>query len=142
MSSDPIAVVLDFEGHINARNAAAIAACLTPDAELVDSLGSRIEGRERLRSAWEGYFRMVPDYRIAHDEIFCQGDTVVLCGSAQGTLAKDGTLPRENYWTTPAAWRVVVSQGKVRSWQVFADNEPIRAMLRRAAETKLQTESQ
>jgi ketosteroid isomerase-like protein len=132
MSMDPMDVVLDFERQINSRSPAAIVGALTPDSEFVDSLGSRIQGLEKLRSAWEGYFKMVPDYRISHDEIFKNGDTVVLFGSAQGTLSTNGQLAKENSWTTPAAWRVVVKDGKVRLWQVFADNEPIRAILRKA----------
>ena len=39
-------------------------------------------------------------------------------GSAQGTFSKDGSLPKENFWKTPALW------------QVYADNEPIRAIMR------------
>jgi ketosteroid isomerase-like protein len=134
MDSDPIDVVLDFERRINSRSPGAIVRSLTPDSEFVDSLGSRIEGLEKLRSAWEGYFKMVPDYTISHDEIFRQGNTVVMLGCAQGTFSSDGEMRKENYWTTPAAWRVVVKEGKIALWQVFADNEPIRAILRKTTQ--------
>jgi hypothetical protein len=44
---------------------------------------------------------MVPDYSISHSEIFANGDTVAVFGSAQGTLSQDGRLSKENFWKTP-----------------------------------------
>jgi hypothetical protein len=55
-------------------------------------------------------------------------------GSAQGTLSNPksaGQLNKEDRWATPAAWRAVVKDGKIALWQVFADNEPIRAIMRK-----------
>jgi hypothetical protein len=131
MSSDPVDVVLEFERRINSRNAGAIVDLLSPDSLFVDSMGAHVQGLEKLRAAWEGYFRMVPDYRISHDEIFKHGATVAMFGSAQGTFSEDGLIRRENFWTTPAAWRALVRAGKIAAWQVFTDNEPIRAIMRK-----------
>ncbi len=162
--SNPIEVVLKFEQAINSRNAEAVCAMLTPDSVFIDSLGNRITDQGKMRPAWEGYFKMVPDYSISHSEIFANGDTVALFGSAQGTFSKDGKLNKgeadlraepvdgsarssgilhhssaggseatrnENSWTMPAAWRAVVKDGKIALWQIFADNEPIRAIMRK-----------
>jgi ketosteroid isomerase-like protein len=41
---------------INARNAEAICALMAADGEFIDSLGNRIQGAEKLRFAWTGYF--------------------------------------------------------------------------------------
>jgi ketosteroid isomerase-like protein len=132
MSSDnPIQVVLKFEEPINGRNAEAIAAFMTADGAFLDSLGNRSQGAEKLRAAWTGYFKIVPDYSISHSEIFADGSTVAVFGSAQGTFSKDGQLDKENFWKTPAAWRAVVKNGKIAVWQVYADNEPIRAIMRK-----------
>ena len=133
MSSNPVAVVLDFERRINSRNPAAVAALLTPDSVFVDSLGSRMQGVEKLRTAWEGFFKMVPDYAISHEEIFGQGDKVAVFGYARGTFSQDGRIRQENSWTTTAAWLAVVKEGKIASWQVFADNEPIRVIMRKTS---------
>ena len=130
-TDNPIQVVLKFEELINSRNPEAISAFMTADAEFIDSLGNRIQGTEKLRSAWAGYFKMVPDYSISHAEIFADGDTVAMFGSAQGTFSKDGQLGKENFWKTPAAWRAVAKEGKIAVWQVYADNEPIRAIMRK-----------
>ena len=132
MSPNPVDVVLRFEQSINSRDPAAIADLLTPDSVFVDSLGARVEGAEKLRAAWEGYFRMVPDYAISHEEIFSDGDTVAVFGSARGTFSQDGQMREEDFWSTPAAWRAKVKDGKIAFWQIFADNEPIRAIMRRA----------
>src|SRR5882724_2136812 len=132
MSSDnPIQVVLKFEALINEHNADAIVALMTGDAEFIDSLGNSLQGAEKLRSAWAGYFKMVPDYSISHSEIFADGNTVAVFGSAQGTFTKDGQLTKENIWKTPAAWRAVVKDSKIAVWHVYADNEPIRAIMRK-----------
>ena len=128
---NPIAVVLNFEQLINARNPDAIARFLTDDSAFIDSLGNKMEGSVKLRGAWAGYFKMVPDYSISHSEIFANGNTVAVFGSAQGTFARNGQSSKEDFWTTPASWRAVVRDGKVALWQVFADNEPIRAIMRK-----------
>lgn len=128
---NPIQAVLEFEKLINARNPEAICALMTADGEFIDSLGNRIQGPEKLRAAWAGYFKMVPDYSISHSEIFAEGNTVAVFGSAQGTFPKDGQLRKKDVWKTPAAWRAVVKEGKIAVWQVYADNEPIRAIMRK-----------
>lgn len=104
---------------------------MTADGEFIDSLGNRIQGTEKLRSAWTGYFKMVPDYSVSHADIFANGNTVAVFGFAQGTFLKNGQLAKENFWKTPAAWLAVVKNGKVAIWQVYADNEPIRAIMRK-----------
>ena len=129
--ANPVEVVLRFEQLINSRNTDTVVGLLTEDSAFVDSLGNRMAGVANLRQAWTGYFKMVPDYSISHDEIFANGETVVMFGSAQGTFSKDGKLKKEDFWKTPAAWRAVTRDGKIALWQVFADNEPIRAIMRR-----------
>lgn len=131
MHADPVDVVLQFEQQINSRNPAAITGLLTADSVFVDSLGARVQGLEKLRAAWEGYFKMVPDYTISHEEIFNHGDAVAVFGSAWGTFSPDGRIRTENFWKTTAAWRALVKDGKIALWQIFADNEPIRAIMRR-----------
>ena len=132
MSSEKaIATVLKFEQLINSRNADAVCSLMTQDSVFIDSLGNRVEGHQRLLAAWQGYFKMVPDYSISHEEIFATGNTVAMFGTAQGTFSKGGELNKENFWKTSAAWRAVVNDDKIAVWQVFADNEPIRAIMRK-----------
>jgi hypothetical protein len=72
---------------------------------------------------------MVPGYTIAVAETYCDGPVVVMLGEARGTFASDGQMRRENRWTTPAAFRAFVDQGKVAEWRVYADNEPMRKLM-------------
>lgn len=127
---DPVTVALQFIDSINSRSADTLCSLLTHDSVFIDSLGNRLQGDAKLRAAWEGYFKMVPDYSVSHSEILSNRDIVAIFGSAQGTYSKDGTLRKENFWKTPAAWRAVVRDNKIALWQVFADNEPIRALMR------------
>jgi|SRR5215472_15064649 len=129
MSENAIATVLKFEQLINSRNPEAVCSLLTEDSVFIDSLGNQLQGLERLCAAWQGYFRMVPDYTVSHEEIFASGETVAMFGMAQGTFTKDGAIKKENFWQTHVAWRAVVGSGKIAVWQVFADNEPIRAIM-------------
>jgi ketosteroid isomerase-like protein len=132
-SASPIEVVLKFEQMINSRNPDAVCTLLTEDLVFI---GFPRKPRSRLgesAQAWAGYFKMVQDYSISHSEIFANGVTVAVFGSAQGTFSnsKDGQMKKEDFWKTPSAWRAVIKDGKIAVWQVFADNEPIRAVMRR-----------
>ena len=74
---------------------------------------------------------MVPDYYVKVSESFDSGDVVVMLGIAGGTFTKDATLKRDNRWEVPAVWRAVVEGDKIKQWQVYADNEPIRKIMRK-----------
>jgi ketosteroid isomerase-like protein len=119
-----------FVEAVNAHDPAAIVALTTADHRFIDSLGNTIAAA-KLAEAWQSYFRMVPDYRIAVTRWIADGDTVVALGTASGTFTSDGTIRPENAWSTPAAWRALIRDGKVAEWQVYADNEPIREIMRR-----------
>ena len=124
-------VAMQFVDAINAHDVEAIVTMITDDHRFVDTAGQVFEGREGMREAWSGYFKMVPDYTIEVAETLVADDTVVLLGSARGIYSVDSALRPENRWTTPAAWRAVVTDEKIAYWQVYADNEPLRNIIRR-----------
>ncbi len=126
MSQSPESVVLAFVNAINRQDVDALMEMMTPEHRFVDSLGSMVEGREKMRAGWRAYLDMVPDYKIAVEENYRDGSVVVMLGEARGTFAPDGKMRAENRWRTPAAFRALVEKGKVAEWRVFADNEPIR----------------
>ena len=123
-------VARSFVEAINAHDPAAIVALTTADHRFIDSLGQTVAA-EQLLAAWQGYFRMVPDYRITVTRWMTDDDNVIAIGTASGTFTTDGTIRAENAWSTPAAWRAVIRDGKVAEWQVYADNEPIRKIMNR-----------
>src|SRR5689334_20452434 len=131
MSTEAVQVVLNFEKQINDHDVNGVVASFASDGSFVDSLGNTI-GMDKMKAAWTGYFRMVPDYRISHEEILSNGEIVALFGKAEGTYTADGKLNKENFWTAPASWMARVENGKIKEWRVYCDNEPIRAIMRRA----------
>jgi len=127
-----IDVTLEFVERINRRDVDLLCELMTADHRFVDSDGTvSASGREALREAWRGYYAMVPDYRIDIEETIGAGDVVVLLGIASGTYTADGELESANRWQTPAAWKAVVRDNRVAEWRVWADLEPIRAVMRR-----------
>lgn len=129
MTSSHEAAAHAFAEAISRQDVAALAELMTEQHRFIDSLGNVVEGREKMRAGWAGYFRMVPDYTVTIEETYSVRSVVVMVGSAQGTYAPDGKLLPENRWRTPAAFRAVTEDGKVAEWRVFADNEPIRKLM-------------
>ena len=132
MSDASIRAALEFVRAISAQNVDAVAALMTPGHRFIDSLGNPVIGRDAMRTGWAGYFGMVPDYSIAIDETYANGSVVLLLGTAQGTYrSKDGLRPG-NRWHTPIAIRAQIEEGQIAEWRVYADNEPIRVLMRKS----------
>ena len=130
MEMMPLPVVQAFVGGINAHDIAGLAALMTEDHCFVDSLGNVVNGRDAMKGGWTAYFRMVPDYRLTAQEWFTDGPVVVMLGTASGTYSPDGSLDPKRAWTTPVACRAVVQGDLVAEWRGYADNEPIRQLMR------------
>ncbi len=125
-------IALEFVDRINRRDVDLLCELMTDDHRFIDSDGTLIlSHRESMRGGWRGYYEMVPDYRIDIEETIDSGNVVVLLGIASGTFAVDGELVPENRWKTPAAWKAVVRDDRVAEWRIWADPEPIRAVMRR-----------
>jgi uncharacterized protein (TIGR02246 family) len=122
-------VARSFVRAINRQDADALAALMAEEHRFLDSLGAVVTGREAMRAGWRGYFSLVPDYTISIEETLSDGPVVMMVGVAQGTYAADGQLKAENRWSTPAAFRAFIENGKVAEWRVYADNEPIRRLM-------------
>jgi hypothetical protein len=126
----PLDVTQAFVQRINSQDAVGLAALMTEDHRFTDSLGNAVVGREAMRAGWVGYFGMVRDYRLTGDTWLCEGSLVVMLGTASGTYSPDGSLRPERCWTTPACIRALIRGNLVAEWQVYADNEPIRQLMR------------
>ena len=125
----PVDLVLEFMQRINQRDAAKLAALMTDDHVFLDALGNAVHGRENMRAAWLGYYKMCPDYWVSHETVFTNGLQVAVFGEAGGTIARDGKLRPENQWRIPAAWLAVVENNLVKEWRVYADNKPVYDIL-------------
>ena len=129
-----VEVAEKFVERINKGDVGGILDLMTENHLFVDSLGNEVRGRDSMKKGWEGYFAMVPDYRIAVEDTLISGDVIVLLGSASGTYAVEGELLPENRWETPAAWKALVRGEEIAEWRVYADNEPLRE-IRRASQS-------
>jgi ketosteroid isomerase-like protein len=133
MTESSIVVAQQFVRDLNRQDVDAMAALMTLEHRFIDSLGNVVNGRAVMRVGWSGYFRMVPDYTIAVEEVYADGPVVILIGTAQGTYAAGGALKPENRWSTPVALRAFVEEGKIAEWRVYADNDPIRKLMAKPA---------
>lgn len=122
-----------FVRALNRQDVEGMLALMSPGHRLVDSMGTIVEGLEKMRTGWAAYFKMVPDYTLAIEEIYVTGPVVILLGMAQGTYTRDGKLTPENRWQTPIALRAFVEDGLIAEWKVYADNEPMRRLMAKSA---------
>ena len=125
----PEAVARAFVKAINSRDVDELAELMTNEHRFIDSLGTVVEGRKKMREGWAAYYRMVPDYSVTVEETFSNGPIVVMLGAAQGTYAREGQLRPDDFWQSPAAWRARIEGGKIAEWRVYCDNEPIRRLM-------------
>lgn len=129
----PITVVQTFIDRINSQDADGLAALITGDHRFVDSLGQTVTGRESMRGGWRAYFGMVPDYTLVAESWLCEGQVVVMFGTAGGSYSPDGVRGEARRWSCPGAFRALVRGEQVEEWRVYADNEPIRQLMRKLA---------
>jgi len=127
----PTETALAFIACINAHDVDGLVALMSEDHEFVDSLGNSFQGREGMRPAWQGYFAWFPDYQITIVDLLEQDHLVLITGQASGTFAENGKLLPENFWEVPAAWKAIVENGQLTHWQVYADNHPVREIMRK-----------
>lgn len=113
-----------FIDRINLHDIDGIMDMLTEDHLFIDSWGTRFEGKKTMKEGWQTYFSWFPDYKIEIEDILESGENVFIYGSASATYhGKTGNSPQDRYWSLSAAWRAIVSEGKIRKWQVYADTK-------------------
>jgi ketosteroid isomerase-like protein len=119
-----------FVDRINAHDVDGLVTLMSDDHVFIDSLGGKFSGPE-IETGWRQYFADVPDYWIRIDRVVADESALILFGTAGGTYVADGGIVKpENRWETPAVWRAVIQDGRVSEWRIFADNEPIRVIMR------------
>lgn len=127
----PLEVADAFVAAINSGDASRLAVLMTPEHMFVDGDGSEYVRRDPMKSGWQGYFDMVPDFQIEVSDRFEEKNTVILLGRASGTFVQNGELKPVNHWSVPAAWRVVVDSDLVAVWQLYANQHVMIEILER-----------
>ena len=114
-----------FIDRINAHDVEGLGELMSGDHRFIDAHGNEVIGKEKMIAGWRGYFEWFPDYSIEVNEIFEQGETFAMFGSASGSFKGKS----DTSWRLPAAWKTVVKDGRVILWQVFADTKiPFESM--------------
>ncbi len=124
-------VVSDFVDAINEADPEKIVSLLTEDHIFIDSQDNKVTGKDNLRLAWTGYFGLIKDYRIEINETIENKSVVYMTGYACGDCKKPENEGPFVHWKIPAAWKAVISDNKIKSWQVYADNSVVIEILNR-----------
>lgn len=122
-------IIRMFVDAINEHDLSKMERLITFDHCFIDSLDRRNEGTDSVLKIWRDYFDMTPDYHIDVENILQDGAIHAVFGQAHGTYKKAQDSNIDGYWEIPAAWRVIVEDGKIQQLQVYADNEPVRQLL-------------
>jgi ketosteroid isomerase-like protein len=121
MNSNEIPVVEAFVAAINHHDVPNLSKLMTEDHTFVDSAGGTHSGRENMTAGWKQYFQMFPDYEIHVEKMLAENGLVAVFGSASGTYNGKRGLVAANRIAMSAAWKVLVENGKIKLWQVYAD---------------------
>jgi len=114
-------MVRQFVAAINAGDVAGIAACMTEGHRFIDATGDVHSGRETMRSGWEQYLALFPDYRIEIEEVIASETTVAAFGWATGSFHGG----KDPVWRIPAAFKATIHCGLIDEWRVYSDIEPM-----------------
>lgn len=91
----PAEVAAAFVARINEHDLFGLNELMTDDHVFIDALDNRVAGRASMRSAWELYFALVPDYWIKVDRTLQDDRVVALFGAAGGTYAGGNSVGRK-----------------------------------------------
>jgi len=115
-------IVTNFINAINSKDIEALVSLMSEDHTFIDAYGSSVEGKEKMRNGWIGYFEWFPDYLIEAEQIIEDGSTIVVFGFASGTYK--GMVDRPDaHWRIPVSLRAVVENKTIKKWQVYADTK-------------------
>ncbi len=125
----PGEVAAAFVARINQHDVVGLSELMTDDHVFVDALDNRVAGRDAMRSAWEQYFTLVPDYWIKIERALQDDRVVALFGTAGGTYAGGSSGGQKSGWEVPAAWLAETRDDRLAIWRIYADNLPIRRLM-------------
>ncbi len=126
---DVLKTVLSFVEKINDHDVDEMATLMSEDHTFIDSSGLVINGKKEMTKAWEGYFKWFPDYEITVVNTLLTNDSVGMFGIANGTFDSEDPT-EEDKFEIPAAWRAKVKDNLITEWQVVADNESVRDIIK------------
>jgi ketosteroid isomerase-like protein len=114
-------IVLAFIKAINDHDVNKILDLMPEDHVFIDGRGGKQIGKTIMKEGWQNYYQMFPDYSVEITDIIEENSVIGLFGSVSATykIIKDTT--NSNFWKTPAAWKAIVENKKIKHWQVYCD---------------------
>lgn len=116
------AVILEYIKAINEADIDKLYSFMAPNYIFIDAHDNRMVGKEVMKQSWIEYFNMFPDYFIEVEEILDGDSSSAVFGYASGIYKNLKDKNNSNYYRVPAAWKVIVEDGLIKHWQVYADN--------------------
>lgn len=112
-------IIKQFVKAINQQNLPKIIQMITEDFQFIDTYGN-CKNKEAMKTGWQGYFDWFPDYLIEMEEWIGNDEFTMIIGKASGSYFGKS----DKHWEFPAAWKVVVGQGRqIAIWQVFCNSK-------------------
>ncbi len=121
--------VLKFIEAINNANIDDLEYLMSNDHIFIDSGDNKFDGKENMKQAWITYFNMFPDYKIEIFDITENDSIVGVFGYASGTYKGIKNKGNSNYYRTPASWKAVVKDNKIKHWQVYCESKKVDEIL-------------
>jgi ketosteroid isomerase-like protein len=113
----------DYVTAINEHDIDKICSLMTDDHKFIDAYGNEIDGKDKMRSGWIGYFQWFPDYKIEITDLFIKNNAISAFGFASGSFQGSKFNDLDNYFRLPAAWMAIIENNKIKLWQVYADTK-------------------
>ena len=122
-------IVISFIEAINDHNVDKIADLMSEDHVFVGGSGYKIIGKTKMKEAWQGYYAVFPDYKIEITDIAENDSVIGLFGYASATYKNIKDESNSNFWRTPASWKAIVENNKIKHWQIFIDYTKSRKII-------------
>jgi len=115
------AIVIRFVKSINDHDVNEIVNLMSEDHTFIDAMDNKSVGKNGMKEGWKGYFELFTDYQIEISDIIENGSVIGLFGYASGTYKNLTNKLNSNFWRTPASWKAIVENKKIKHWQVYCD---------------------
>ena len=115
------AIAIRFVKAINDHEVDEIINLMSQGHIFIDALGNKSVGKEGMKEGWEGYYELFPDYQIEISDITENVSAIGLFGYISATYKNLTNKLNSNFWRTPASWKAIVENNKIKHWQVYCD---------------------
>ncbi len=122
-------IVNSFIKAINDHDVNGIYDLMSGDHIFIDGYGDKYEGKTGMKEGWQNYYKMFPDYHVEIIDIIENDPVIGLFGYASATYKNIKDELNSNYWRTPAAWKAIVNDKKIKYWQVFCDYTRLKVIM-------------